>query len=233
MTLNARVLIAEDEPKIAQILRDYFEAEGAKCTWVADGSDVAEKVQQLQPQLLLLDLMLPGKGGLDICRSLAGKPDLAILIITARVDEIDRLLGLELGADDYICKPFSPREVVARAKAVLRRLQVSTQGEHIQLGALRIDPGAMQAFWQSELLELTPVEFALLLLFARHPNEVLPRSRLLAAARGTDYAGYERNIDTHMKNLRKKLRSKFDSDDPFRTVYGVGYALNRAVFMEA
>ncbi len=228
--MNCRVLIAEDEPKIAQLLRDYFAAEGATCSWVADGSAVEARVRQEQPQLLLLDLMLPGKGGLEICRALAGDPNLAILIITARVDEIDRLLGLELGADDYICKPFSPREVVARAKAVLRRLQSTAQGQRLSLGPLVIDRGAFQASWNGSVLELTPVEFELLALFATHPNEVLPRSRLLSAARGTDYAGYERNIDSHMKNLRKKLRARLDDRDPFRTVYGVGYALNRDLF---
>lgn len=231
--MNTRVLIAEDEPKIAQVLRDYFEAEGATCSWVADGSEVEAQVHREQPQLLLLDLMLPGKGGLEICRALAGNPSLAILIITARVDEIDRLLGLELGADDYICKPFSPREVVARAKAVLRRLQATTQGQQLQIGPLVIDRSAFQARWDNDLLELTPVEFELLALFAAHPNEVLPRSRLLSAARGTEYAGYERNIDSHMKNLRKKLRARLDDTDPFRTVYGVGYALNRTVFINA
>ena len=165
--MSARVLIAEDEAKIARLLQDYLAAEGMQVDWVERGDAVLERVRRQPPDLLLLDLMLPGMSGLDVCRALGPRPDLAIIMLTARVDEIDRLLGLELGADDYICKPFSPREVIAR-------------------------------------------------------------ERLLQRARGTDYAGYARNIDSHMKNLRRKLREPLGGADPFRTVYGCGYALEHA-----
>lgn len=222
--MNARILIVEDEIKIAELLRDYLEAEGAECRLVLRGDEAEAVARDFRPDLVLLDLMLPGKSGMDICRALVGGP--AIIMITARVEEIDRMLGLELGADDYVCKPFSPREVVARAKAVLRRVQKQESGEQIQLGKLRIDYAARQAWVDESELTLTPLEFEMLRLFLSRPNEVHSRARLLNAAKGSDYAGYERNIDSHMKNLRKKLRAALQDADPFHTVYGAGYRLN-------
>lgn len=229
--MSARVLIAEDEAKIARLLQDYFAAEGMQVDWVERGDAVLERVRRQPPDLLLLDLMLPGMSGLDVCRALGPRPDLAIIMLTARVDEIDRLLGLELGADDYICKPFSPREVVARAKAVLRRLRPEPAGgasSALRLGRLTLDPAAHEARVDDQALQLTPLEFALLRTFLEHPREVIARERLLQRARGTDYAGYARNIDSHMKNLRRKLREPLGGADPFRTVYGCGYALEHA-----
>ncbi len=235
--MNARVLIAEDEAKIARLLQDYFVAEGMQVDWVDRGDAVLAQVQRQPPDLLLLDLMLPGMSGLDVCRALGPRPDLAIIMLTARVDEIDRLLGLELGADDYICKPFSPREVVARAKAVLRRLRpeatTAAAGAALRLGRLTLDPAAHEARVDDTPLQLTPLEFALLRTFLEHPREVIARERLLQRARGTDYAGYARNIDSHMKNLRRKLREPLGGADPFRTVYGCGYALDHAALEPA
>ena len=230
--MSQHVLIVEDEPKIARLLRDYLEHAGYRCSVLARGDQVADFLQRHTADLLLLDLQLPGKNGLEVCRDLRPHFALPVIMVTARVDEIDRLLGLELGADDYICKPFSPREVVARVKAVLRRTLPSALPSGLQLGRLRLDSPARQARLDDQVLTLTPVEFDLLELFLQRPREVLSRAQLLQRARGNAFEGYERNIDTHVKNLRKKLRARLDDRDPFRTAYGHGYALNPEAFVD-
>jgi len=173
---------------------------------------------------------LPGKDGLDVCRALRARgPTPAILILTARVEEVDRLLGLELGADDYVCKPFSPREVVARAKAILRRLEPQSDGGEVtRIGVLTLDRAQHKVSAGATLLVLTPIEFALLEAMVEQPHRVWSRGQLLERCKGTDFAGYERNIDGHVKNLRAKLREALPERLPIRSVYGVGYGLESA-----
>ncbi|QHS10244.1 response regulator [Sinimarinibacterium sp. NLF-5-8] len=230
--MSARILVVEDEPKLAALLRDYLQHAGYAVQTLARGDGVQAQLAQSPVEVLLLDVQLPGKDGLSICRDLrAAGSTVAIIMITARVDEVDRLLGLELGADDYICKPFSPREVVARVKAVLRRMQVTPHetDDAMQLGVLWLDEQGYRARAGGVDLELTPIEFRLLHAFMQQPQRVWSRAQLLDRARGTDFAGYERNIDSHVKNLRKKLRHALDDQDPIRSVYGVGYGLDADV----
>jgi len=229
--MSAHVLIVEDEGKIAAVLRDYFVQAGFRTDVLARGDEVEPFVARHKPELLILDLQLPGKDGLEVCRALRARgPTPAIVMVTARVEEVDRLLGLELGADDYVCKPFSPREVVARAKAILRRLEPRTEaGGVIRLGTLTLDRAAHRASIGNAALTLTPIEFALLAAMIEQPNRVWSRGALLERVKGTDFAGYERNIDGHVKNLRQKLREHLGERSPIRSVYGVGYGLDSAV----
>ncbi len=226
--MTAHVLIVEDEPKISALLRDYFKQAGYRTDVLGRGDDVEPFVARHKPELVLLDLQLPGKDGLDVCRALRARgPAPAIIMLTARVEEVDRLLGLELGADDYVCKPFSPREVVARARAVLRRLEpkVAPDGT-LRLGPLTVDRTAHTAAVGPAGLTLTPIEFELLAAMVEQPNRVWSRSALLERVKGPDFAGYERNIDGHVKNLRKKLGEHLGERAVIRSVYGVGYGLD-------
>lgn len=227
-----RVLIVEDEPKLAALLRDYFVHAGFDAEVVHRGDEVQAALLRRPADLLVLDLQLPGKDGLTLCRELrAAGPEPAIMMVTARVDEVDRLLGLELGADDYVCKPFSPREVVARARAILRRMtpQAAAGGRRLVLGPLELDRDAHSVRAAGAELALTPIEFRILSAMLEQPQRVWARAQLLERARGTDFAGYERNIDSHVKNLRRKLREKLGGRDPVRSVYGVGYGLDAEV----
>lgn len=225
--MTTSILIVDDEVKIAELLRDYFVHAGMHADVLHRGDEVESFVLRKRPDLVVLDLQLPGKDGLEVCRALRSHEiSPAILMLTARVDEVDRLIGLELGADDYVCKPFSPREIVARAKAILRRLQPKTpSGSRLTLGVLEVDRSAHAARVRGEEIELTPIEFALIAAMVEQPHRVWSRGQLLERAKGTDFAGYERNIDGHIKNLRKKLRESLGDNDPIRSVYGVGYAL--------
>jgi two-component system response regulator BaeR len=225
--MGSHVLIVEDETKISAGLRDYFVQAGFRVDALARGDQVEAFVERAKPDLLLLDLQLPGKDGLEVCRALRAKgPSPAIIMVTARVEEVDRLLGLEFGADDYVCKPFSPREVVARAKAILRRLEPKTDsGGVLRLGVLRLDRAAHRASIGEVALTLTPLEFELLAAMVEQPNRVWSRGALLERAKGTDFAGYERNIDGHVKNLRRKLGEHLGERESIRSVYGVGYGL--------
>ena len=227
-----RVLVVEDEAKLAALLRDYFVHAGFDVEVLHRGDEVLSALRRRPVDLLLLDLQLPGKDGLALCRELrAGGGGPAIMMVTARVDEIDRLLGLELGADDYVCKPFSPREVVARARAILRRLapQAGPDGRRIALGPLELDRDAHSLRVAGTDVALTPIEFRILSAMLEQPQRVWSRAQLLERARGTDFAGYERNIDSHVKNLRRKLREALGDRDPLRSVYGVGYGLDASV----
>jgi len=232
--MSARILIVEDEEKIALLLRDYFLRAGYRVELCHRGDEAEARVQRWQPQLLVLDLHLPGKDGLDICRALRRQgEEPAILMLTARVDELDRLLGLELGADDYVCKPFSPREVVARAGAILRRLRASAPAAQcIRLGLLELDSAARSVRVRGREIVVTPIEFGLLQAMVAQPRRVWSRAQLLERVRGTDFSGYERNIDGHIKNLRRKLREQLDDRDPIRSVYGVGYGLEHGALEE-
>lgn len=219
----ARILIVEDEPKLAALVGDYLRAGGYESSWVADGREAVPAIKASQPDLVLLDLMLPGRDGLDICREVRSFSDVPIIMLTARVEEIDRLLGLELGADDYICKPFSPREVVARVKAILRRARGNI--EQINSFALRIDEATHSAAFRGVLLELTPVEFRLLKTLAANPGRVFSRDHLLDNLYLDHRVVTDRTVDSHIKNLRRKMEQAAPGQDPIRSIYGVGYKL--------
>jgi two-component system, OmpR family, response regulator BaeR len=218
----AHILIVEDEPKLAALLGDYLKASGYASQWIADGREAIPFIRSEPPDLVLLDLMLPGRDGLDICRELRSFSDVPIVMLTARVEEIDRLLGLELGADDYICKPFSPREVVARIKAILRRARSAT--ETIST-ALKIDDATHRALFNGVALDLTPVEFRLLRTLAATPGRVFSRDRLLDNLYLDHRVVTDRTVDSHIKNLRRKLEQAAPGQDPIRSIYGVGYKL--------
>lgn len=223
---TAQILIVDDEPKIAAVLADYLRAAGYTAAQLHNGLDIIPFVQRHEPQLILLDLMLPGRGGLEVCRELRTFSAVPIIMLTALVEEIDRLLGLELGADDYICKPFSPREVVARVKAVLRRSSPSQNREPGQrLGAFILDEERMRISFQGQRLELTTSEYRLLRKLLLQPGRVYSRAQLLVELHGTDDESFDRAIDTHIKNLRKKLAQVDRDASVLRSVYGVGYQL--------
>ncbi|OQY52266.1 MAG: two-component system response regulator BaeR [Candidatus Parabeggiatoa sp. nov. 2] len=184
-------------------------------------------VKQTPPALILLDIQLPGKDGMAVCREVRQFSTVPIMMLTARVEEIDRLLGLELGADDYICKPFSPREVVARVKAILRRIQpTSVTEEKLVLGEITVDVKSHQVTIANQPLKLTPNEFALLAFFISHPNQVFSRQVLISQVQNYAFSGYERTIDSHIKNLRKKIATFLPDHEIISTVYRVGYKLN-------
>jgi two-component system response regulator BaeR len=226
--IGQNILIAEDEIKIAGILRDYLAMAGYQVSCLHRGDLVVPYVRQKQPSLILLDIMLPGMDGMEVCREVRKFSDVPIIMITARVEEIDRLLGLELGADDYICKPFSPREVVARVKAVLRRVYAPPSDKTLTVGEISLIPETHQVLVAGHELKLTPSEFNLLKTFLTHPNRIFSRLELINTVQGYDYEGYERTIDSHIKNLRKKIAAHLPDKDPISTIYGVGYKLNAA-----
>lgn len=217
------VVIAEDETKIADLLRDYLVAANLQVTHVDDGARVLEVVNSTHADILLLDLMLPNKDGMTICREIRQQSSLPIIMLTARVDEIDRLLGLELGADDYVCKPFSPREIVARVKAVLRRAGGAQPGD--EPARLQIDERRMEARADGQKLDLTPVEFRLLQTLSQHAGRVYRRDELLDLIYEDYRVVSDRTVDSHIKNLRRKLEHIMPRQSVIRSVYGVGYKL--------
>lgn len=225
---NQQILVVEDEIKISQVLCEYLERAGCVVSCLRRGDEVLPRVRKNPPALILLDIMLPGMDGIDVCREIRKFSNVPIIMITARVDELDRLLGLELGADDYICKPFSPREVVARVKAVLRRTLSPLGGNRLVVGDLTLDEPRHQVLVDGRELKLTPCEFQLLKVLAAHPNRVFSRAELLNSVQGYDFEGYERTIDTHIKNLRKKIATLIPERELVSTVYGLGYKLNDA-----
>ncbi len=222
------VLVVEDEYKIAELLRDYLLKAGFLVTVLDRGDIAVAEVRKSKPALVLLDIMLPGMDGMDVCREIRKFSDIPIIMVTARVEEIDRLIGLELGADDYICKPFSPREVVARVKTVLRRSGAQTAELLLNVGPISMDCATRQVSVNGEDLNLTPNEFALLKALMVRPNRVFSRAELLDLVQGYNFDGYERTIDSHIKNLRKKMADKLPEEEIIITVYGVGYKLSLA-----
>ncbi|MBF8745013.1 MAG: response regulator [Pseudomonas sp.] len=216
----SQILLVEDEPKLAVLVGDYLRAGGYRVDHLEDGLAVIPAIRQGQYELVLLDLMLPGRDGLDICRELRSFTQMPLIMMTARVDEIDRLLGLELGADDYICKPFSPRELVARVKAVLRR-----SGQQGPGMGLELDARMFQARYKGVALDLTPVEFRMLAALAARPGQVLSRDQLMNHIYQDHRVVADRTVDSHVKNLRRKLSGVVPGHDPLRSVYGVGYSL--------
>lgn len=222
------ILIVEDEEKISSLLADYLTQAGYQTSVMHDGTDVVSTVKKQHFDLILLDLMLPGKDGLTICREIQEFSNIAIIMITARVDEIDRLLGLELGADDYICKPFSPREVVARVKTILRRINSTDNSkteEQTEDTLLELNVENYQAKVHQQPVELTAIEFNLLNILASTPGRIYSRSQLIDMVYQDNRVVSERTIDSHIKKLRKKLNAIETDNELVQSVYSVGYKL--------
>jgi two-component system response regulator BaeR len=218
------ILIVEDEPKIARLLEDYLRGAGFD-TRHSDGTDdVAARVRVESPDMMLLDLTLPASDGLTLCRNIRAFSDVPIMIVTARVEEIDRLLGLEAGADDYLCKPFSPREAVARTRTILRRARPVAAASATAVG-LAMQEDGYQARLDGQTLDLTPVEFRLLRALARREGRVLSRDQLLDHLYADHRVVSDRTVDSHIKNLRRKLEAVRPGEEAIRSVYGVGYRL--------
>jgi DNA-binding response OmpR family regulator len=221
----ATILVVDDEPKISRLVRDYLERSGFAVLTAIDGREALMRVRTERPDLVILDLGLPQLDGLDVTRQLRRDGDLPIIMLTARDDETDKLIGLELGADDYVTKPFSPRELVARVRAVLRRHDRGAVGEQLEAGALSLDLPRMRLTVDGRDIELTATEFNLLAAMARQPGRVFTRSQLLDAIHGVAFESYERAIDAHVKNIRRKIEVNPHDPRHLLTVYGVGYRL--------
>lgn len=224
---NKTIVVAEDEPKIAQVLVDYLSNAGFQSHWIDNGNDVVDYIKDQSPSLLLLDIMLPGKDGMTICRELRSFSEIPIVMITAKIEEIDRLLGLELGADDYICKPFSPREVVARIKAIMRRLEprsLAHQPDHDDNDFV-IDAERMLISYQGQMFNLTPKEYKLLTVFLSKRGRVFSRDFLLDQLDEDFRDVSDRAIDSHIKNLRKKIAVVLPNQTVIHSIYGIGYKL--------
>jgi len=219
----SRILIVEDEEKLAKLEADYLQNAGYATDSLADGDAVIPWVKEHHPDLILLDLMLPGRDGLSICREIRSFSTTPIIMVTARIEEIDRLLGLEMGADDYICKPFSPREMVARVKAVLRRLQAQTPDILISALKLKLDPYSFRVLAEGQEVELTTVEFQLLQALYQQPGRIFSRSKLMDMIYQDQRIVSDRTIDSHIKKLRKKLTDLLPDQELIHSVYGAGY----------
>jgi two-component system alkaline phosphatase synthesis response regulator PhoP len=221
MVVNvATILVVDDEPRIVQLVRDYLEHGGFTVLTASDGPSALRTARTGRPDLVVLDLTLPGLDGLDVARSLRREGVVPIIMLTARTEESDKLVGLELGADDYMTKPFSPKELVARVRAVLRRAEgLSSPSDVIRVGAsVELDPSRMEARFDGRRVELTRSEFQIVSAMARQPGRVFTRAQLLDAVRGVALESYERAIDAHVKNIRRKIGAKY-----IETVFGVGY----------
>ena len=218
------VLVVEDEIEIARVVRDYLRNAGFEVIVVGDGGSAVASVRSAKPDLLVLDLGLPGRDGLDVAREIRRWSDTPIVMLTARGDETDRVVGLEIGADDYVVKPFSPKELVARVRAVLRRTRTAARGDEIvRAGEVEIDTAKMRVSVGDTQVDLTPTEFQLLATLAREPGRVFTRSQLLDAVHGVAIESYERAIDAHVKNIRRKIEPEPGSPRYVVTVHGVGY----------
>ena len=224
MTSSRRILVVEDDARIAQLLLDYLRNDGHQAQALADGQQALSEIRHSPPDLLILDLMLPGLDGVSLCRAVRCFSDLPILMVTARVDEVDRLLGLDTGADDYVCKPFSPREVMARVKALLRRAEgrVATMQR-----PWTVDDQGLRIAWRDRWLPLTPLEFRMLRLLLSRPGRVFSRAQLLDSVHSDIRDVSDRAIDTHVKNLRRKVQAVDPGADCIASVYGVGYRFDQ------
>ncbi|WP_180970694.1 response regulator [Burkholderia sp. WAC0059] len=216
------VLIVEDEPKLASVMADFLQAAGYTTRCVADGRDVAKEVDRRMPDLIVLDLMLPGRDGRDVCRDLRTFSDVPIIMVTAQVEEVDRLIGLELGADDYICKPFSLLELVARAKAILRRSRFERFPESVPL---KLHEERFQATFRGVSIEFTPIEFRLLKALALRPGRVFSRDVLMDRLYPDGRIVEDRTIDSHVKKIRRKFEAVAPDEDVIQSVYGAGFRL--------
>jgi two-component system response regulator BaeR len=217
----SKVLIVEDEPKLAELVADYLKAAGFEAHCVGNGLDAVPWVKANHPDLIVLDLMLPGRDGLEICKEVRSFSDLPIIMVTARVEEVDRLIGLESGADDYMCKPFSVRELVARVKALLRRPRASAEAP----AGLVIDEASHKVSLDGKDVDLTPVEFRLIAALAAAPGRVFSRDSLLEKLYADHRVVTDRTVDAHVKNLRRKIEEIRPGAELVRSIYGVGYKL--------
>lgn len=216
------VLIVEDEPKLALVMVDFLRASGFTPRWIDDGLAVAPSLAERMPHLIILDLMLPGRNGREICKDIRQQSDVPIIMVTAQVEEVDRLLGLELGADDYICKPFSPLELVARAKAIMRRVRID---EQLDSTPLQLDETRFQAIYCGTKIDLTPIEFRLLKTLASRPARVFSRDALMANLYTDSRIVEDRTIDSHVKKIRKKFSAIAPGEGIVQSVYGAGFKL--------
>ena len=224
VTMMKNILVVEDEPEIARVIRDYLQAAGFTVSVAADGESALQSARASRPDLVVLDLGLPGRDGLDVTRELRRTSDVPIVVVTARGDEADRIVGLELGADDYVVKPFSPKELVARVRALFRRVDGRDEpGDIIRVADLEIDVPRMRVTVDGHAVELTASEFQLLVAMAREPGRVFTRGQLLDVLHGVAFESYERAIDAHVKNLRRKIEPEPGTTRYVQTVYGVGY----------
>ncbi len=225
--MSQKILVVDDELDIVKVVRAYLEQSGFRVITASDGEQALAMFRHEQPDLIVLDLNVPKLDGLDVCRAIRRDSNVPIIMLTARVEETDRLIGLEIGADDYIVKPFSPREVAARVRTVLRRSALAPeQPTAITVGALTIDSLKHEVRLHNRSIELTPSEFNILLAMATQPGRAFSRMDLLDATQGEAYEGYERSIDVHIKNLRQKLGDEPRDPTYILTVYGVGYKFN-------
>lgn len=225
--LGKSVLVVDDEKKIVDILKSFLERDGYTVLVAHDGRTALDVARRRKPDAVILDLLLPELDGLEVCRRIRAESQVPVIMLTAKADEADKLIGLELGADDYVTKPFSPKEVVARVRAVLRRAAAAQAGpdSRITVGDLEVDFAGHEVRVGGRLVDLTPTEFSLLGVLVRHAGQTLTRLQLLDGALGEAFDGYERTIDSHIKNLRKKIEADPARPRHILTVYGVGYKL--------
>ncbi len=218
------ILVVDDESRIVKLVRDYLERAGLAVLTASDGEAALAMARREKPDLIVLDLMLPGIDGLDVCRRLRQESGVPIIMLTARVEETDRIVGLELGADDYVTKPFSPGELVARVRATLRRARGEMgQATTIRAGDVELDAATLTTTVAGQPVDLTPTEFELLATLARHPGRIWSREQLLEAVHGVAFESYDRSIDSHIKNIRRKIEPDPRRPRYIQTVYGVGY----------
>jgi DNA-binding response OmpR family regulator len=224
MEMAEKILVVDDEVKIARVVRAYLEREGYAVVEARDGRQALDAARREKPDLVVLDLMLPEVSGWDVCRTLRKESAVPIIMLTARDEDTDKIVGLELGADDYVTKPFNPKELVARVRAILRRAGLQRAGgQVISAGELRIDPERREVRLAGREVHLTPTEFDLLRAMAEHRGRVFSRSQLMEAALGESFEGYDRAIDSHIKNLRQKIEPEPRRPRYVQTVFGVGY----------
>ena len=220
------ILVVDDEPKIVKVLKGYLEQAGFRVVTAGDGQMALTTFRHEKPDLVVLDLTLPGIDGLDVCRTLRRESNVPVIMLTARAEEADKLIGLELGADDYVTKPFSPREMVARVRAVLRRTEIQPGSQEVlRAGDITLDLGSHQATVAGKPVNLTPMEFNLLAALARTPGRALTRLQLLELSQESAYDGYERTVDVHIRNLRSKIEPDPKEPRYILTVFGIGYKL--------
>ncbi len=224
-----KILVVDDEPKVCDLVKAYLEKDGFEVVLSGNGKDAVEKARMIKPDLIVLDLNLPGMDGIEVFRTVRAFSDIPVIMLTARDDEVDKIVGLQIGADDYVTKPFSPRELSARVAAVLRRYTDGTRpADRLVSGDLLVDFERHEVKYRNEAVGLTAAEFKLLAVMAKNPGRVFTRLQLMDLAFGETYEGYDRTIDAHIKNMRQKL-SKIggDADNPVITVRGVGYKLEQ------
>jgi two-component system phosphate regulon response regulator OmpR len=228
--MGNRVLIIDDDEKLRRLLREYFEDNGHRVLTLADGSYAMKTIQEESPEIVILDIMLPGKDGLEVLKEIRRDHAIPVIMLTAKGEDTDRIVGLELGADDYLPKPFNPRELLARMKAVLRRAgpgdrdEAAKKGDMVlEAGGLTLDKARQVILIQDEEVELSSTEYKILDVLMRHPNTVLSRDQLMNLARGRDFMAFDRSIDVHISKLRAKLESDPGSPKRIKTVWGAGY----------